>query len=65
MNWGRCGGGGEGNTNFPTNAVDVNGADQSRRMEKKAVDRANREPYQLGLLAVTIMQFTGLFSVFI
>ena len=51
---------GEGgvNTNFLTCAVDVDGADQLPRMEKKAVDRANREPYQLGRLAVTIVPFT-------
>ena len=47
--------GGGGNTNFPTCVFDVDGADQLPRMEKKAVDRANREPYQLGRLAVTII----------
>ena len=55
--WGGGGGGG-GNSNFPTNAVDVDEADQLPRMEKKDVNRANREPYLLGLLAVTIMPFT-------
>ena len=39
------GGGGKGNANFPTCAVDVDGADQLPRMEKNAVDKANREPY--------------------
>ena len=49
MNWG-C--------NFPTYAVDVDGADQLPRMEKKAVDRANREQYQLGRKAITKVPFT-------
>ena len=39
-------GGGGGNTIFSTFAVDVDGTDQLPRIEKKAVDRANREPYQ-------------------
>ena len=50
--------GGGGNTYFLTCTVDVDGADHLPRMEEKAVDRANREPYQLGRQAVTIFSFT-------
>ena len=48
----------EGNTNCLTCAVDVDGADQLPRMEEKAVDRANREPYQLVRQAKTKLPFT-------
>ena len=48
--------GGGGNTNFPTCAVD--GADQLPRMEENVVDRANREAYELGRQAITIVPFT-------
>ena len=47
-----------GNTNFLTCAVDVDGVDQIPRLEEKAVDRANREPYQLVRQAKTILPFT-------
>ena len=36
-----------GNTNFLTCAVEVDGVEKILRLEEKAVDRANREPYQL------------------
>ena len=47
-----------GNTNFLTCTVEVDGADHLPRMEEKAVDRANRETYQLGRQA--IISFTVL-----
>ena len=47
-----------GNTDFLACAVDVDGADQLPCIEEKDVDRANREPYQLGRQAITILPFT-------
>ena len=47
-----------GNTNCLTCAFDVDGADHLPRMEENAVDRANREPYQLGRQAITILPLT-------
>ena len=43
------------NTNCLTCAFDVDGADHLPRMEENAVERANREPYQLGRQAIIIL----------